>query len=113
MTVDEFVESIVLPELRDVVEHIRAYIRELAPEVQEVFSYGMPCYKRNRIFAWISPSKKHITFGFSHGKHFEDKYSRLKGVGRSSRHLQFKATDEVNKDIFEYYLHQALEADSN
>jgi len=112
MNVDEFVNSKVLPQYRDIVELIRQYMRELAPDAQESISYGIPAYKGNKIFAVISPTKKDITLSFSHGIEFEDKYALLKGVGKVSRHLKFKNIDQVNKEVLEYYIKQALDIDS-
>ncbi len=112
MEVDEFVEKRVLPEYRDIVQLIRQYMRELAPDAQESISYGIPAYKMNKIFAVISPTKKDITLSFAHGREFEDKYGMLKGVGKVSKHLKFKKASEVKKEVLEYYVKQALELDS-
>jgi uncharacterized protein YdhG (YjbR/CyaY superfamily) len=108
MDVDEFVASKVLPEFREVVELIRDYMREMAPEAQESISYGIPAYKRKRIFAVISPTKKDITLSFSRGVQFEDRYGLLKGAGKSSRHVKFKRVGEVQREVLAYYLQQAL-----
>lgn len=112
MTVDEFVQNRVLPEFTGIVELIRQDMREMAPDVQELISYGIPVLKRNRILAVISPTKKDITLSFSRGIEFEDKYALLKGVGKVSRHLKFKRVDEVRKDVLQYYIEQALDRDS-
>jgi uncharacterized protein YdhG (YjbR/CyaY superfamily) len=112
MDVDEFVNSKVLPEFRDVVELIRQYMGELAPDAQESISYGIPAYKLKRITAVISPTKKDITLSFSRGAQFEDKYNLLRGVGKSSKHIKFKRVEDVNKDLLEYYINQAVEFDS-
>lgn len=112
MSVDEFVKNKVLPEYKDIVELIRQYMREMAPDVQEMISYGIPAYKRNKIIAVISPTKKDITLSFSHGTEFEDKYGLLRGVGKVSRHIKFKKVDDVKKEVLEYYIKQALEIDS-
>ena len=111
MTVEEFVEEKVLPEFWEVVEAIRLYMRELAPDAQEMISYGIPAYKRKRIIAVISPTKKDITLSFSRGAQFEDKYDKLRGVGKASKHLKFKTVGQVKKDLLEYYVKQALEFD--
>ena len=92
-------------------ELIRQYMRELAPKAQEMISYGIPAYKGQRILAVISPSKKGITFSFSRGAQFEDKYNQLKGVGKSSKHLKFKNLVDVRKEVMEYYINQALDFD--
>ena len=112
MNVDEFVKNNVLPEYRDIVELIRQYMREIAPDAQEVISYGIPAFKGNRVLAVISPTKKDITLAFSHGAEFDDKYGLLRGVGKVSKNLKFKTVDEVKKEVLEYYINQALDLDS-
>jgi hypothetical protein len=112
MNVDEFVETRVLPQYRDIVAMLRELMREAAPAVVEAISYGIPAYKGKRIIAVISPSKTGITFSFSRGAQFEDKYGLLRGVGKSSKHIKVKSLDAVNKEALKYYIAQALESDS-
>lgn len=112
MTVDEFVKTKVLPQYQDVVSMLRALMREMAPDAKEVISYGIPVYKKKHILAVISPTKKDITFAFSRGAEFEDKYGLLKGVGKVSKHVKIKSMDTVNKEALKYYIKQALELDS-
>ncbi|CAN5761385.1 hypothetical protein BH23ACT12_BH23ACT12_12010 [soil metagenome] len=52
---------------------------ECAPGAPEKFSYGMPMWVEKWPLAWISPTKKDITFGFRAGAHFDDPYGLLKG----------------------------------
>ena len=111
MTVDEFVKNKVLPEFQNIVALIRQYMREMAPGAQELISYGIPVYKANRIFAVISPTKKDITFSFSRGAQFEDRYNLLGGVGKTSKYIKYKKIDDVKKDVLEYYVKQALDFD--
>lgn len=110
-TVDDFVKDNVLPEHQEIVVMIRDSMRELAPNAREIFSYGMPCWKGNWIFAFISSTKKDITFGFARGIEFEDKYGLLKGKGKSTRHVKMKALGDFNRDALRYYVEQALEFD--
>jgi len=112
MTVDEFVETKVLPEYRDIVSMLRALMRETAPDAKEMISYGILAYKRKRIIAVISPTKKGITFAFSRGAEFEDKYGLLEGLGKVSKNVRIKSMDAVNKEALRYYIKQALELDS-
>ena len=111
LTVDEFVEARVLPQYRDVVTRLRQLMRETAPGAEEVISYGIPAYKRRRIIAVISPTKKDITFSFSRGAGFEDRYGLLRGVGRVSKHVKIKSLTAVDKEALKYYIRQAVEAD--
>lgn len=111
MTVDEFVETRVLPEYRVIVAMLRELMRDMAPDAKEVISYGIPAFKRNQIIAVISPTKKDITLAFSRGAEFEDSYGLLQGVGKVSKHVKIKSLATVNKEALEYYVRQALELD--
>lgn len=112
MTVDEFVKARVLPEFYPVVAALRELMRQAAPKAKEMISYGIPAYKGRKICAVISPTKKDITFSFTHGSEFEDKYELLKGVGKIARHVKIKNLQEFNEDALRYYIKQALEIDA-
>ena len=111
MTVNEFVESKVLPEFWPVVAAIQSLMKECAPKAREVMSYGLPMYLQNSTLAWISPSKRGITFGFMRGASFEDRYGLLGGVGKHSKHVKMKNLSEVNKTALRYYIKQAVKLD--
>jgi hypothetical protein len=111
MTVDEFVESKVLPEFRPVVAAIRSLMKETAPTAEEVMSYGLPMYKQKLTFAWISPSKQGINFSFMRGVGIEDRYGLLRGTAKHSRYVKMKNLDEINKPALRYYVKQALKLD--
>jgi hypothetical protein len=111
ITVDEFAKHKVLPEHQDIVAMIRQLMREMAPDAKELISYGIPAWKGKRILAVISPTKKDITFAFSRGAEFEDKYGLLQGVGRVSKHVKIKSLTDVNKTALRYYIKQALKYD--
>jgi hypothetical protein len=111
MTVDEFVQTRVLPEFHPVVARLRELMKECAPNVTESISYGIPAYKGRKILAVISPTKKDITFSFSRGGQFEDKYGLLRGVGKSSKHVKIKDLAGANQESLRYYIQQALDFD--
>lgn len=112
MSVNQFVESRVAPEFRPVVAAIRSLMKECAPHAEEVISYGMPVYKGNKIFAWINPPIKDVTFGFSRGAQMEDKYSLLRGTAKGgARHVKMKSVAELNKLALKYYIKQAVKLD--
>ena len=112
MTVDDFVKTRVLPEFQPIVAMIRELMKDCAPNAKEIISYGIPAYKAKRILAVISPTKKDITFAFSRGAEFEDKYHLLQGVGKVSKHVKIKQLADANKDALRYYIQQALEFDA-
>ena len=111
-SVDIFIKARVLPEFQPVVALIRQLMRECAPEAQEVISYGIPAYRIKRIIAVISPTRKDITFAFSRGAEFEDKYGLLRGVGHVSRHVKIKHLSDANMDALRDYIRQALALDA-
>ncbi len=84
----------------------------VAPDAQELISYGIPAYKMKHIIAVISPTKKGITFAFSRGAEFEDKYGLLEGEGKVSKNVRMKSVNDVNADALRYYIKQALAVDS-
>jgi hypothetical protein len=112
ITVDEFVNTKVLPEFRPVVEMLRRLMRENAPNAREFMSYGIPNYQGNRGLAVISPTKHNITLAFSKGAQFEDEYGLLQGVGHVSKHLKLAAVDQVPEEALVYYINQALRLDT-
>ncbi len=111
ITVDEFVKHRVLPEHQDIVAMLRQLMRETAPGAQEVISYGILAWKGKRMLAVVSPTKQDITFAFSRGAAFEDKYGLLQGVGTISKHVKLKSLGDVNKSALRYYIKQALKFD--
>ena len=109
--VDDFVARRVRPELRPAVALIRDLMRKCAPRAQEGISYGIPAYRMRRIIAVISPTKKDITFSFSRGAQFNDKYGLLRGVGKSSKHIKLTTAAGANKQALRYYIREALRLD--
>jgi len=111
MNVGEFVKTRVLPEFQPVVAMLRELMKECAPEAKEQISYGIPAYKAKRILAVISPTMKDITFAFSRGAAFEDKYGLLRGVGKVGKHVKLKSVADANLEALRDYIRQALEFD--
>ena len=64
------------------------------------------------MLAVISPTKKDITFAFSRGAEFKDKYGLLQGVGKVSKHVKIKNLKDANKAALRYYIKQALRLDA-
>jgi len=108
MTVDEFVKTKVLSEYQGIVSIIRRLMHESAPDATETISYGMPVFKKKKLFAYLTPNKKGITFSFTRGKLFEDKYGLLRGKGKSSRYIKIKSIENANVEAMKYYIEQAL-----
>ena len=74
--------------------------------------YGVPVYRLKRIVITLSPTKKGITFSFSEGKQFEDKYGLLEGQGNKTLNLRLENETEYSDEILRYYIKQAIDFDN-
>jgi len=59
--IDEYIASF-HQSTQEILEQIRATIRNVAPQAVEVISYGMPAFKLNGIVVWFAAYSKHIGF---------------------------------------------------
>ena len=116
-SVEEFISKRVQPEYRSLVAEFRKLVKAKFPELKEEMRggteayYGTPAYRYNRIIAVISPSKQGITFAFSKGASFEDKYGLLEGVGNATRNVRVSKLEDFDEEAMKYYLKQAVEFD--
>lgn len=60
-SVDEYISGFP-KETQKLLEQIRATIKEIAPQAEEVISYSMPGYKLNGMLVWFAGFKNHIGF---------------------------------------------------
>ena len=112
MTVDEFVQKKVQPELRELVAELRALMRRHAPQADELISYGLLMYRLKKPIAWMTPSKSGITLGFREGIQFEDKYGLLKSASRHSKNIRMRTLKDLDRAALRYYIRQAVELDT-
>jgi len=60
LSVDDYI-ALYPPDIREVLDRIRAIIKEHAPDVMESISYGMPAYKTyGKPLIYFAAQKKHI-----------------------------------------------------
>lgn len=70
-------------------------------------------YGLNQIVTLISPTKNGITFAFSEGAKFKDKYKLLEGVGNKTLNIRLSSIDQLDPVIMRYYIAQAVELDKH
>lgn len=115
--IENFIQEKVLPEYRPLVEAFRDLIQKDFPELKEEMRggteayYGVPVYRLNHIVITLSPTKQGITFAFSEGKSFEDKYDILEGVGNKTLNIRLHKADEFDTEKMRYYVQQAIDID--
>ena len=116
-TIEDFIQQKVLPEYQPLVVAFRELIQKDFPELTEEMRggteayYSVPVYRLNRIVITLSPTKQGITFAFSEGKSFEDKYKLLEGVGNKTLNVRLSGVDEFDADKMRYYIQQAVDID--
>ena len=112
ITVEEFVKEKVLPEHQEIVASLRQLMKRYAPDAKEVMSYGILAWRRRLIIAVLNPTKNGITFAFSRGADFKDKFGLLQGVGKVSKNVKLKKVSDINSTALRDYIRQAVELES-
>ncbi len=117
LTVEQYIDQKVLPKYQPLVVAFRQLITNNFPELTEDMrggteAYpGVPIYRLNRIVITISPTKQGITFAFSKGAQFEDKYNLLEGLGNTAKNIRLSSLNDFDPDIMSYYIKQAIDWD--
>jgi hypothetical protein len=112
--VDEFIDAKVKKQYRSIVDNFRKLISLEFTQIKEEMRggtekyYGVPVYRHKKIMITISPTKNGITFSFTDGKKFEDKYSLMEGLGNKSQNLRLSKSEDFKDEIMRYYINQAL-----
>jgi hypothetical protein len=83
----------------------------LLPEVKEELKWNVPTYSLSKNICSIMAHKKHVSFQIFQGAHIEDS-QLLVGTGNDMRHLKYVSLDEINKDVIEKCLKQAVKIDN-
>lgn len=116
--IDTFIKEKVLEPYQPIVHKFRRLLQSEFPTLKEEMRggtekyYGVPVYRLKRIIITLSPTKKGITFSFSEGKQFEDKYGLLEGQGNKSLNLRLENEAAYSDEILSYYIKQAIDFDN-
>ena len=111
--VDAFIARRVLPEHRPIVALLRDLMRQIAPAATESIYYGIPMWRApDQPIAWLSPTKRDITFGFTHGVELDDPYGLLRGRGKHARHVKLRTVTDANVPALRSYIRQAVRLDA-
>lgn len=116
-TVNQFLTDRVKEEYQPIITKFRNLIHSKFPFLNEEMRggtekyYGVPVYRNNKIIITVSPTQKGVTFSFTDGKLFEDKYNLLEGVGNKTLNLRISDSKEYSDEVFEYYIFQAIALD--
>ena len=96
-SVDEYMEKVPSDDARACLARLRAIIREVAPEAQEVISYGIPTYKHQGFLASFAAFKNHCSFFPGHT--VADFTDRLGGFKIRKGTIQFTSANPIPEDL--------------
>lgn len=96
-TVDQYIAA-AEPQAQEIMQKLRAIIKELAPEAQESISYRMPAYKFHGVLVYFAAYKNHIGFypASSGIENFQHKFADYKW---SKGAVQFSLKKEIPYDL--------------
>jgi uncharacterized protein YdhG (YjbR/CyaY superfamily) len=96
-TVDQYLE--VLPEnVQTVLSKLRATIKSVAPNAEEVISYGMPGYKYKGPLVYFAAFKNHCSF-FPGSSQIIKLYDELKAFKTAKGTIQFTVDKPLPKAL--------------
>jgi uncharacterized protein YdhG (YjbR/CyaY superfamily) len=99
-SVDEYL-SAVQPEFRAELERVRGLVKQLAPNLDESITYGMPTLKyKNRPLVYFTASKRHMTF-FPSAWAIEELKDRLADYKTTDHAIQFTLERPLPSDLIE------------
>ena len=86
-TVDDYLNTLPV-DVRFVLDKLRSTIKSMAPEAEEVISYGMPGYKYHGMLVYFAAFKNHCSF-FPGSSQIIKMYDELKEYNTSKGTIQF------------------------
>lgn len=109
-TVDEYLDGVASNEARESLRRLRATLRKLIPDAEEVMSYGMPAFRRNGIIVWYAAFKKHCSL-FA-GETVADFAHLLGDFGTSKGTIRFEPGKPIPDDTVRQIVEARVALDS-
>ena len=97
-SVDDFLAAVPEPQ-RAALNQLRAEIRALAPEAEEVISYGVPTYKLDGALVSFGAAKEHCALYVMSPAFMESIVDRLAGFDTSKGTIRFQPDHPLPRDL--------------
>jgi hypothetical protein len=108
-SVDEYIADID-ESLRPVAEEVRRIILDELPDSDEAIKWSQPTYRvAGKHVAYLTATKKHVSFGLTQGRELDDPGGRLEGGGQQMAHIKLTTLDDIDEEQFRDWLRQAAE----
>lgn len=106
ITVDRYFTALESPH-KEICLKLREIILKQIPTVQEEMKWGVPAYAGGKFY--IVALKDHVNLGFSLKDLSREKQRKLKGSGKTMKHLEYFSLDDIDeltiKDLLKSVLH--------
>jgi uncharacterized protein YdhG (YjbR/CyaY superfamily) len=84
---------------RIALENVRQIIRETAPDVEEMISYGIPSFKYQGMLVYFAVYKKHCTFFVGNATLIKEMGDALKGYKTVTSGIHFTADNPLPAEL--------------
>lgn len=118
-SIDEFL-AYLSPGEREIVQRLRAVVKETMPESEERLSYNVPYYRRHTdvcfiwpgSVAWAGKTKPGVTLGFCRGNLMDDPRGFLDlGTRKQVAMRVFLDVNDIDDAVVREYLSEAVRVD--
>ncbi|RFS14582.1 iron chaperone [Emticicia sp. C21] len=98
-SIDEY-QNTLQEETKERLQSIRKAIHEIVPDVEEVISYQIPCFKFKGYLIYYSAYARHISLSYPYSKELLAKFeSELKDLSVSKSAIQFPNNKPLPLDL--------------
>jgi hypothetical protein len=106
---DRYVQSLATGDAL-IIEVLRDFVLNSNESIREEFKFNCPFYTYHGLLCYLNFEKKtkSVIMGFVSGFNFKDKYKLLSNDTKQVRKLYFRNIDDLNEDVLNYYLMQAI-----
>ena len=103
---DYFVDQ--SPKNRSVIRALRAFVKRVAPGLQESVKWGNGCWLKGSVpVSYVYSTPDYVQFGFFRGSALRDHQGLLEGKGQYVRHIKVRKPSDIEEDAFIALLRQA------
>ncbi|MEH7224432.1 DUF1801 domain-containing protein [Bacillus sp. JJ1566] len=89
---------------------LRKIILNASQNLVEEYKWSMPNYSYNGLVCYLQASKKHVNLGFHRGIELQemDVNKLLQGSGKGMRHIRINKMEEIQPEVFEELIKEAI-----
>lgn len=80
-------------------EQLRQIIHDAVPGTSEAIKWNIPVFAKEKDYAYLRYSKKHITFGFYNIEKIDDPDNKLEGQGNTLRHIKIRRKEDIDEAL--------------